>query len=39
VSLAEVVIARAIVLSRAIDDEALSDEILTAVRKGIGELR
>jgi hypothetical protein len=29
----------AIVLSRAVDDEALSDEILSAVSKGISGLR
>lgn len=32
-------LAGAIVLSRAIDDEALSDEILSAVSEGISELR
>jgi TetR/AcrR family transcriptional regulator, transcriptional repressor for nem operon len=32
-------LAGAIVLSRAVDDEALSDEILTAVSEGISELR
>jgi TetR/AcrR family transcriptional regulator, transcriptional repressor for nem operon len=32
-------LAGAIVLSRAVDDEALSDEILSAVSEGISELR
>jgi TetR/AcrR family transcriptional regulator, transcriptional repressor for nem operon len=32
-------LAGAIVLSRAVDDQALSDEILSAVSKGISELR
>ncbi|HEX6584028.1 MAG TPA: hypothetical protein VF056_10525, partial [Thermoleophilaceae bacterium] len=32
-------LAGAIVLSRAVDDEALSDEILDAVSEGISELR
>ena len=32
-------LAGAIVLSRAVDDEAISDEILSAVSEGISELR